>query len=269
MIPKKIHYCWLSEDDIPFNIQTCINTWKEVMPEYEVILWDKNRFDLKSVLFVEEACKVKKWAFAADYIRAFALYTEGGIYLDSDVRVKKKFDQFLEYDFFTSVRYNSSVIKEENTLDLFNEDGTSKIPFTHKPGFGIQAAVLGSIKGHPYLEDCIEYYSDKHFILNDRSFFNKILASDIYAMIAEKHGFKYKDELQRLNGNMLILPSEIFAGNLDEVTDNTYAIHYCAGSWTDATERSVLKKVLIRILEKLKMDNVTRKLLGKPLKYKL
>ena len=97
-------------------------------------------------------------------------------------------------------------------------------------------------------------------------FFNKILASGIYAMIAERYGFKYKDELQRLKCNMLILPSEIFAGNLDEVTDNTYAIHYCAGSWTDATERSVLKKVLIRILEKLKMDNVTRKLLGKPLK---
>jgi len=225
MIPKKIHYCWLSEDDIPFNIQTCINTWKEVMPEYEVILWDKNRFDLKSVLFVEEACKVKKWAFAADYIRAFALYTEGGIYLDSDVRVKKKFDQFLGYDFFTSVLYYSSTIREKNTLDLLNEDGTSKIPFTHNPGFGIQAAVLGSIKGHPFLEDCLKYYTDKHFILNDRSFNNKIIAPNIYAMIAEKYGFKYKNELQLLNSKMLILPSEIFATNLEDVTDNAYAIH--------------------------------------------
>ena len=171
MIPKKIHYCWLSGEDIPSNIQMCINTWKEIMPEYEIILWDKSRFDLKSVLFVEEACKVEKWAFAADYIRAYALYTEGGIYMDSDVLVKKKFDQFLDYDFFTSVRYNSSVIKEKNTLDLLNEDGTSKIPFTRKPGFGIQAAVFGSIKGHPYLKDCLEYYSDKHFILNDRSIF--------------------------------------------------------------------------------------------------
>jgi len=269
MIPKKIHYCWLSGEHIPFNIQMCIYSWKEIMPDYEVILWDKNRFDLKSVLFVEEACKVKKWAFAADYIRAYALYTEGGIYMDSDVLVKKKFDQFIEYDFFTSVLYHSSTIRKENTLDLLNEDGTSKIPFTRKPGFGIQAAVLGSIKCHPFLEECLEYYCDKHFILNDRSFFDKIIAPDIYAMMAEKYGFKYKNELQRLKNNMLILPSEIFATNLQEVTDNAYAIHYAVGSWTTPTRSYKLKKILIKILEKMKIDNVVRKLLGKPLKNKL
>jgi lipopolysaccharide biosynthesis glycosyltransferase len=260
MIPKKIHYCWLSGEDIPSNIQTCINSWREIMPEYEIILWDKNRFDVKSVLFVEEACHEKKWAFAADYIRSYALYTEGGIYMDSDVLVKKKFDQFLENDFFTSLRYNASAVREKKTLELIYEDGTSKIPFTHKPGFGIQAGILGSIKGHPYLGDCLEYYSDKHFILNDGSFFNKILASDIYAMIAEKYGFKYKNEIQRLNYNMLILPSEIFAGDLDEVTDKTYAIHYCVGSWTTPG----IKYDLIKILEKIKLDNVVRKLLGRP-----
>lgn len=233
------------------------------MPEYEMILWDKNRFDINSVLFVEEACKIKKWAFAADYIRSYALYTEGGIYLDTDVLVKKKFDHFLGNDFFTSVVYHSSTIREKNTLDLLNEDGTSKVPFTQKPGFGIQAAVLGSIKGHYYLRDCLEYYSDKHFILND-GLFNKIVASDIYAMVAEKYGFKYKNELQRLNSNILILPSEIFAGNLDEVTDSTYAIHYCAGSWRTPTLRSVLRKML----EKMGVDNFLRKLLGRPFKYK-
>lgn len=263
MIPKKIHYCWLSGEDMPFSIQKCINSWKEIMPEYEIVLWDKNRFNPKSVSFVEEACKEKKWAFASDYIRAYALYMEGGIYMDSDVLVKKKFDEFLEYDFFSSIVYNPSAIRENNTLDLLKEDGTPKIPFTHKPGFGIQAAVLGSIKGHPYLEDIMKYYIDKHFILNDRSYFNKIIASDIYAMMAENYGFRYKNELQRLNNDMLILPSEIFAGNLDEVTDNSYAIHFCAGSWMEPTARSEIK----RLFEKMKMDNFIRKLLGKPLKY--
>jgi hypothetical protein len=262
MIPKKIHYCWLSGEDIPPNLQMCIKSWREILPDYELILWDKNRFDISSVLFVEEACKVHKWAFAADYIRAYALYTEGGIYMDSDVLVKKKYDQFLEYDFFTSVRYNSSAIRKNNTLDLLNDDGTSKIPFTRKPGFGIQAAVLGSIKGHPYLKDCLEYYSDKHFTFNRRSLNNEILASDIFAMVAEEYGFRYKNELQQLNCNMLILPSEIFAGNLDEVTDNSYAIHYCAGSWTEPT----LRTGIIQILKKMKIDNAIRKLLGKPLK---
>ena len=114
MIPKKIHYCWLSGEDIPFNTQLCLNTWKKIMPEYEIILWDKNRFDIKSVLYVEEACKKKKWAFASDYIRAYALYTEGGIYMDSDVFfVTKKFDQFLEYDFFSISRISCSNYKRK------------------------------------------------------------------------------------------------------------------------------------------------------------
>ena len=269
MIPKKIHYCWLSGEDIPSNLQMCINSWKEIMPEYEIILWDKNLFDIKSVVFVEEACKEKKWAFAADYIRLYALYTEGGIYMDSDVLVKKKFDQFLEYDFFTSIVYHTATIKEKNTLALLNEDGTSKFPFTHKPGFGIQAAVLGSVKGHPYLKDCLEYYSDKHFVLQDKSYFIKIVASDIFAIVAEKRGFKYKNELQQLNDNMLILPSEIFTGNLDEVTGNTYAIHLCVGSWRSPTIRAVILNVLNLILEKLKLDIKIRKLLGKPPKFKL
>jgi hypothetical protein len=32
---------------------------------------------------------------------------------------------------------------------------------------------------------------------------------------------------------MLILPSEIIAGAAEEETDNSYAIHYCTGSWRD------------------------------------
>jgi len=85
-------------------------------------------------------------------------------------------------------------------------------------------------------------------------------------MIAERYGYKYKNELQHLNYNMLILPSEVFAGHLDEETDNSYAIHYCAGSWTGSNIKSTLR----RISEKMKIDKVIRKLLSKlPKIYKL
>jgi hypothetical protein len=260
MIPKKIHYCWLSKENIPLNLKMCINSWNEIMPDYEIILWDKSRFDINSVFFVKEACKVKKWAFAADYIRLYALYSEGGIYLDSDVIVKKNFDPYLEYDFFTSLEYHPLDVEKENTLDLLNDDGTSKIPFTHKPGIGIQAAVLGSIKGHAYLRDCLEYYRDKHFILQDGSYYNKFIAPSIYASIAERYGFRYKNELQNLNSNMLILPSEIFAGGLDQATDKSYAIHCCAGSWKPRNEKSCFD----RVLDKIKKNTVIRKLFRRP-----
>ena len=98
MIPKKIHYCWFSGDKKPVSIERCIESWKRVMPDYEIKEWDGNSFDFDSVLFVKQAIEARKWAFASDYVRLYALHTEGGIYLDSDVEVFKRFDCFYGRD---------------------------------------------------------------------------------------------------------------------------------------------------------------------------
>ena len=82
MIPKRIHLCWLSGDPYPQKIQKCIDSWKVHLPDYEIMLWDLKRFDIAQVPWVEQAFRVKKYAFAADYIRLYALYNYGGIYLD-------------------------------------------------------------------------------------------------------------------------------------------------------------------------------------------
>lgn len=99
MIPKIIHLCWLSGDPYPPKIQKCLESWKKFLPEYEVMLWDGNRFDLNSSSWVAQAF-AKKYAFAADYIRMYALYHYGGIYLDSDVEVLKSFDELLTLPLF-------------------------------------------------------------------------------------------------------------------------------------------------------------------------
>ena len=85
MIPKIIHWCWLSGDPYPPKIQACLDTWKKVLPDYEIILWDTNRFDVNSTPWTKQAFEVKKYPFVADYIRLYAIYNYGGIYLDSDV----------------------------------------------------------------------------------------------------------------------------------------------------------------------------------------
>ena len=85
MIPKIIHYCWLSNDPYPAKIQHCINSWKKKLPGYEIKLWNLQNFPLEKSEWVKQAFEAKKYAFAADYIRCYALYTYGGIYLDSDV----------------------------------------------------------------------------------------------------------------------------------------------------------------------------------------
>ena len=96
MIPKIIHYCWLSKDPIPKDMQMFIDGWYEKLPDYEFMLWDFNRFDIHSSQWVKEAFSKKKYAFAADYIRLYALYNYGGIYMDMDVEVLKSFDPFLK-----------------------------------------------------------------------------------------------------------------------------------------------------------------------------
>lgn len=101
MIPKMIHLCWLSGDPYPATIAKCINSWKQVMPDYKIMLWDKKRFESEiDNRFAKEALEQRKWAFVADYIRLYALHKYGGIYLDSDVRVYKSFDPFLVMAFF-------------------------------------------------------------------------------------------------------------------------------------------------------------------------
>ena len=168
------------------------------MPDYEIILWDTQKFNIESIAFVNEACLVKKWAFACDYIRLYALYTEGGIHLDSDVLVKKKLDDFLTYYIFTSVEYHPSIVKDEKTQQYVYGDGTSKKPFSSILGIGIKAAILGATKGHSFIKACMDNYTNNHFIKADGSINDKMLAPSIYAITAEKYGFKYIDNYQYL-----------------------------------------------------------------------
>ena len=81
-----------------------------MIPDYEIVCWDKERFDIESVPFVKHAYACRKYAFAADYIRLYALYTEGGIYLDSDVMAFKRFDRFLHHTAFSSIEYIPAMI---------------------------------------------------------------------------------------------------------------------------------------------------------------
>jgi hypothetical protein len=189
-----------------------MNTWKKIMPDYQIKRWNKQNFDINSVSFVREAYEEKQWASAADYIRLYALYNEGGIYLDSDVVALKPFDIFLSHDFFTATEYHPKV----------NPDA-----------IGIQAAIFGSVAGHPYLKSCMDFLENRCFIHPDGSYDNEhIIAPGFMAQEAEKFNFEYKDELQVLPYNMVIYPSATFLGSRNyAITPEAYALHKCEGSW--------------------------------------
>lgn len=230
MIPKKIHYCWLSNDPFPRKIRKCMDTWRKMLPDYEFKLWSTHNFDINSVPFVKQAYEQRKWAFAADYIRMYALYHEGGVYLDSDVKVLKPLDSLLNHGFMSSLEYHPTQIEKDGSRAMIDADG-HRIKEGFVSGIQIQAAVMGAEKGNRFIADVLDWYQTHDFINPDGSLLTNVVSPMIYAQVAEKYGFMYKDQDQPLQDDVMIYRSEIFAGNKHEVTPASYAVHLCAHSW--------------------------------------
>lgn len=225
MIPQTIHYCWFSNEEMPPLIKRCIQSWKKFMPNYNIKLWDAHSFDFSSVPFVKEAYEAKKWAFVTDYVRLYALYTEGGIYLDSDVRVLKSLEEFRKYSFFTAQEFIKKDF-EQTSYKTVDDEGNRLVEKV--PGLGIQAAIMGAEKGCPFLKDCLDYYQTIHF---DAARASDYIIVHIMARIMEQYGYKYVLSQQNLSHNMVVMPPYIFSG-MQTLTDKTFAIHLCNGGWT-------------------------------------
>lgn len=218
MIPKIIHLCWLSGDPYPQKIQRCLDSWKVHLPDYEVMLWDCNRFDLKSSPWVEQAFAARKYAFAADYIRMFALYNYGGIYLDSDVEVLKSFDEFLELPYFVGA---------ENA-------GT------------IEAAIIGAEKGCDWIKACLDYYQNREFVKEDGQMDIRMLPEimnetiqklkPIYTLPSGSSIAELKNKEKDMQERVYVLPCEYFSPKVFDsrqviLTPHTYTIHHYQNSW--------------------------------------
>ena len=87
MIPKKIHYCWFGKGRLTDSAYKCIESWKKYCPDYEIIEWNEENFNVNICDYTKEAYENSKWAFVSDYARLWILYNEGGIYFDVDVEL--------------------------------------------------------------------------------------------------------------------------------------------------------------------------------------
>ena len=215
MIPKIIHLCWLSGDPYPAKIDRCLKSWEKYLPDYDVMLWDTNRFDLNSSVWVRQAYEKKKYAFAADYIRFFALYNYGGIYLDSDVEVLKKFDDLLDLPYFMGAE-------------------KAQTP---------EAAIIGAEKGCDWVKQCLDYYESRSFILEDGTLDIQKLPEIMERQIQKLKPLRIlslKDSLnirkldmqkEVLEFNDAFFSPKVFDSREVEITPYTYAIHHYQNSW--------------------------------------
>lgn len=216
MIPKLIHYCWLSNDPIPADLQMFVDSWRHVLSDYEFILWNFDRFDKETSQWVKEAFDNKKYAFAADYIRLYALYNYGGIYLDMDVEVLKTFNPFLCLK--TMICYENGKL-------------------------GLEMATFGVEIHSVWVKDCLAYYENRPFVKSD-GLFDMITLPVIIMNTCIKCGYRFitvKSIEEARNVDDLfcipVFPSDYFSpkssfkNNKIYRTDNTVSIHHFAGTW--------------------------------------
>jgi mannosyltransferase OCH1-like enzyme len=253
MIPKIIHYCWLSGDAIPQDYQRCMDTWKQILADYEFVLWDRKRFDVNSVLRVKQAFETGLYAFAADYIRLYAVYTCGGIYLDMDMEAVKPFDELLPVDI---------MLAYENDFD---EDER------------IEAGCFGAVKGHPYIRKCMEYYEKTPLFPESR--LSEIMKLDrserhdavmpLIAPILMKNILKqhFANENYHVHSYDYFTAKSTLTARIEK-TQNTFTIHHFTSKYFSRKRRkmfnrdqlirrtfgvdSSLTKIIIRLLGSLR-----------------
>ena len=210
MIPKIIHYCWLSNAPVPVELEKCMATWQRKLKGYTFMKWDFNRFDRESSIWVKEAFDNKKYAFAADYIRLYALYTQGGIYLDMDIEVLRPFDDLLDRSYF--------------------------LAYESLKSSAIEAACMGFEPNNRYLEKCLEYYQNRHFIKEDGEF-DTLPLPKVMEKIANKNGV----HLECFDWQTFTCKS--FETGVEYPLERSYTIHHFAGSWLSA---EIQREITIR-----------------------
>lgn len=217
MIPKKIHYCWFGRGKMPELALKCIESWKKYLPEYEIKEWNEDNFDLNLYPYVREAYDNRKFAFVTDVVRLYALYHEGGIYMDTDVEVLKPLDAFLNCPAFSG----------------FEDD-------VHVP-----TGIMASEKGGKWAEENLAYYDGRHFV-NEQGELDLTTNVTTITNYMLPYGLKQNNTLQQFSGLITFYPKDYFCPKSYEdgkvyLTDNTYTIHHFAGSWQTPYRRFVFK----------------------------
>lgn len=100
MIPKVIHYCWFGRNPKPKLAEKCIASWKKYCPDYEIIEWNEDNFDVNMNGYTQMCMEQKKYAFLSDYVRLLVIAEYGGVYFDTDVELVQPIDALLKHDAF-------------------------------------------------------------------------------------------------------------------------------------------------------------------------
>ena len=217
MIPKIIHYCWFGGKEKPKCVLKMINSWKKHCPDYEIKEWNELNFDISINQYCKEAYQSGKWAFVSDVARLYALHTEGGIYLDTDVELIKPLDEFLNQKAFAGFEGTEWV-------------GTN---------------IIGAEIGNEMIEEFFSLYNDRTFINYDGTLNTTTNVERLTALLEENYRLIKNGNTQDLDSIRIFstdyfCPYDYINGEL-KCTSNTHSIHWYSQSWIkrNAIERKI------------------------------
>lgn len=212
IIPQIIHYCWFSGKTIPKPLQRCIDSWKEMCPDYEFICWNEKTYDLKKYKYTYEAYKAEKWGFIPDIIRLDVLFEFGGFYFDTDVRLLKNLEE---------LRYQEAFCSRER-MGHVNFGGGS-----------------GCVKNSKIVKEILDFRKDVIFDLGNGNY-NMEASGYFETEPLRRKGLLIEDVNQKLE-SINVYASSFFSPynyiNGENIQNkNTISIHYFNGSWIETAE---------------------------------
>lgn len=132
-IPKKIHQIWLGNNGVlPKEYEKFQKSWQQFHPDWDYKLWTEK--DIPTFPFKNRALfeKATNYGEKSALWRYEILEKEGGLYVDTDFECLAPFDVFHHsYDFYTGISPLDTTITQVN------------------------ASLIGSIPGHPILQQAI------------------------------------------------------------------------------------------------------------------
>ena len=235
MIPKIIHFVWLGENPKPSLVLKCIETWKRYCPDYKIMEWnDEAVRDIDNTYFLE-TLRLKKYAFASDYIRLYALNKYGGLYFDSDLELTNNLDPFLSSDFFTGFE------KYEETFS----------PVT---------ALMGSVPNGKLINELLSYYDNRSFIDEDgepilipnTKVISNYITNNLKIPVCDTDALKGI----KIDENSKIYPYFYFC--TPKLGERNFSIHHFSGSWVESFKRATILKFGLFCFLKFKRVNNKR-----------
>ena len=229
VIPKIVHYCWFGGKPKPDDVERYLANWKAVLPDYEIREWNESSFDVSAWPYAQQALGVGKFAFVSDVARLYALYTHGGIYLDTDVEVRRSFDELLA----------------GGTVLGFEE------------GDYVATSTMLAERGTALIGDFLDTYRSRSFLDTngnaDTTTNVEVLTSMLVDAGLKLDGspqlIRWKGQQVRVLDRVKLSPID-YPNGINHADETTYAIHHFGQSWGGRTTKAkaAIRRALIGVV---------------------